>query len=75
MQIRATMSHHINFQKAWLGLIPLLEGPNGDLLLEQGSRPCRCDAMGTSSSCLTQQAVGGGHTHTEQVFAALLAQV
>ncbi len=36
--VRATMGHQICFHKAGLGLIPLLEGANGNLLLEQ--RPC-----------------------------------
>jgi hypothetical protein len=34
----STMGHQICFQKAGSGLIPLLEGADGDLLLEQRSR-------------------------------------
>ena len=35
--VSATMGHQIGFQKAWLDLIPLVKGANGDLVFEQGS--------------------------------------
>lgn len=35
--IAATMCHEIGFQKAWLIIVPLRKGADGDLMLEQGS--------------------------------------
>lgn len=44
LEAHATMGHEICFKKAGLGLIPLLEGADRNLLLEQGSRSCGEDA-------------------------------
>ena len=47
------MGDDIGFQEPRLRLIPLLEGAEGDLLLEQGSRTRRCQttlALGSGAS-------------------------
>jgi hypothetical protein len=44
IDVCATMSYHIRFQKTWLGLIPCLEGADGNLLLEQRSGSRRGEA-------------------------------
>ena len=69
------MSHHIRFQKAWVCLIPVLKGANGDLLLEQGACSCCREAIGASSSHLLEQAVGGGSAHGEQLLTANLREM
>jgi hypothetical protein len=32
----ATMGHQVGFHKSWGQVVPVLEGANGDLFLEQG---------------------------------------
>jgi hypothetical protein len=39
------MSDQVGFQKTWLDVVPLLEGTDGDLLLEQRSRSGCRDSM------------------------------
>ena len=58
LDIGATMSHQVCFQKAGSGLIPLLEGADRNLLLEQGSRSRGGKAMLTSFALRGQQAIG-----------------
>ena len=54
LDVYATMSRQIRFHKAGLGLIPLLEGADGNLLLEERSRSSRGETM------LTKFALRGG---------------
>ena len=45
LDVGATMGHQVRFQKTGSGLLPLLEGTDGNLLLEQGSRSRRGEAV------------------------------
>jgi hypothetical protein len=69
------MSDHIRFQKTGLRLIPLLEGANGDLLLEQGSSTSRRKATLTLYARPTQKTIGGGGTHRKKLAATGIGQV
>jgi hypothetical protein len=60
------------FQKAGSGLIPLLEGADGDLLLEQRSRSRGGEATLTLFALRGQQAIGCGCAHGKQLLAAFL---
>jgi hypothetical protein len=69
------MGNQIGFQKAGLGFIPLLEGTDGDLLFEQGSRTCGGDAMRALSSMRTQEAISRGSAHREELATTSIGQV
>ena len=73
--ISTTMGHQIRFQKAGSGLLPLLEGADGNLLLEQGSRSRGGKAALTSFALGTQQPIRRRRAHREQLPAALLSEV
>ncbi len=70
LDIGATMGHQVRFQKARSGLLPLLEGADWDLLLEQRSRSrggeaaltsvCAGSAGGDPPSLRSWKAVGCG---------------
>jgi hypothetical protein len=57
------------------GLIPLLEGADGNLLLEQRSRPCGGEAMLTQSTLRTQEAIRRCRAHGKELPAALFRDV
>src|SRR2546427_11796326 len=63
------------FQKAGLGLLPLLERADRDLLLEQRSRSCGGDAMQPQFALRGQQAIRCRRAHGKQLASALLCQV
>jgi hypothetical protein len=69
------MSNHIRFQKTGLRFIPLLEGANGDLLLEQGSGMCRGKTTLAMHARPTQETIGSGGTHREELAATGIGQV
>ena len=69
------MGDHIRFQETWLFLVPLLEGANGDLLFEQGSRTRRRQTTLTLCARPTQEAIGGRGTHGEELATASVRQV
>src|SRR5258708_3321555 len=75
LDICATMSHQVCFQKAGSGLLPLLEGADGNLLLEQRSRPCGREATLTSFALGAQEAIRRRRAHGEQLTAAFLREV
>src|SRR5258707_5242042 len=63
------------FQKAGLGLLPLLEGADRDLLLEQGSGTRGGEAALTRCALGTQETIRCGRAHGEQLVPALLRDV
>jgi hypothetical protein len=69
------MSDEIGFQETGLSFIPLLEGTNGNLLLEQGSGTRRCEATLTIGARPTQETIGGGGTHRKKLGATGVSQV
>jgi hypothetical protein len=69
------VGHQVRFQKAGSGLLPLLEGADRDLLLEQGSGSRRGEASRTSFALGTQEAIRCGHAPGEQLAAALLSDL
>src|SRR5205085_3597004 len=75
LDICATVGHQVCFQKAGSGLLPLLEGADGNLLLEQRSRSRRGEAMLTSFALRGQQAVSCGCAHGKQLPSALLGKM
>src|SRR5450755_78068 len=75
IKVRPTMSDHIHFQKTGLRLIPLLEGANGDLLLEQGSGTHRRKTTLTMGARPTQETIGGDSTHPEELPTTGIGQV
>jgi hypothetical protein len=75
LDVGATMSHEISFQKAGSGLLPLPEGADRDLLLEQRSRSRGGEAALTHLSLGTQQAIRCGSAHGKQLAATLLREV
>jgi hypothetical protein len=75
LDIHATMGHQVRFQKAGSGLLPLLEGADRDLLLEQRSRSRGGEAALTHLSLGTQQAIRCGCAHGKQLAATLLSEV
>jgi hypothetical protein len=66
------VGYQICFEKAGSGLIPLLEGADGDLLLEQG--PCsRCGEAPLASFTLrTQQTIRCSGAHAKELVTALI---
>jgi len=75
LNVSATMSHQVRLQKAGLGLIPLLERADGNLLLEQRSRSCGGNATLTQCALRTQEAVRCRCAHRKELAAALLCDV
>jgi hypothetical protein len=71
----ATMGHEVRFQKAGLGLIPLLEGADRNLLLQQSSRSRRGGAALTQFALRTQEAIRCCWARGEQLASVLLRQV
>src|SRR3954447_6710956 len=69
------MSHQIGFQKAGMGLIPLLERANGNLLLEQCASARRRKTTLPVCSRSTQKAVCGCGTHKEESAATGVHEV
>jgi hypothetical protein len=69
------MSHQIRFHKAGLGLIPLLEGADGNLLLEERSRSSRGETTLTKFALRGQQVIRGCCAHGEQLAAALFCEL
>jgi hypothetical protein len=65
----------VHLQKAGLGLLPLRECADRDLLLEQGASS-RCGEAALASFALgTQETIGCGCAHGKQLAAALLSKV
>ncbi len=62
------------FQNAGSGLIPLLEGADGDLLLEQRSRSRGGEATLTLFALRGHQAIGCCCAHGKQLLAAFLSR-
>ena len=75
IDVCATMGRPVRFQKTWSGLIPLLEGADRNLLLEQRSSSSRGEATLTHLALGTQEAICCRCTHGEQLPAALLSEV
>src|ERR1019366_1202834 len=75
IKVRPTMNDHIRFQKTGLPLIPLLEGANGDLLLEQGSGAGRRKTTLTMHARPTQETISSCGTHREELAATGIGQV
>ena len=75
LDVCATMSHQVRFQKAGLGLLPLLEGADGNLLLQQRSCSCRGEAALAQFALGTQEAIRCRRAHGEQLAAALLSEL
>ena len=69
------MGYQVHFQKARSVLIPVLEGADQHLLLEQRTRPCRGEATLTQYTLRTQEAIGRCRTHGKQLPTALLSEV
>ena len=69
------MSDHIGFQETRLGLIPLLESANGDLLFEQDSGPCCRKTTRTLCAMPTQKAISGRSAHREELAATGVRQM
>jgi len=69
--IGTTVGHKVRLQKARAGLLPLREGSDLDLLLEQGAGS-RCGEAALASFALgTQETIGCGCAHGKQLAAAL----
>src|SRR5437764_6640045 len=75
LDVGATMSHQICFQKAGSGFIPLLKGANRDLLLEQRSRSSGGEARTIQFALRGQQAIRRCRAQGKQLFSALLREV
>ena len=75
LDVGATMGHQVRFQKARSGLLPLLEGADRDLLLEQRSRSRRGEAALATFALGTQEAIRRRCAHGKQLAAALLGEV
>lgn len=60
--ISATMGHQIRFQKAGSGLLPHLEGADGNLLLEQGCGSCAGNTTLSQYALRTQETIRCGCT-------------
>jgi hypothetical protein len=71
LDVAATMSYEIRFQKAGLGLIPLLERANRNLLLQQRSRSRSRNAALTKFALRTQEAIRRRCAHGKQLASAL----
>jgi len=71
----AEPSPQIRLQKAGSGLISLLEGADGNLLLEQRSRSGRGETMPTQPALRGQQAIRSRSAHGKQLTSALLQDV
>lgn len=69
------MSYQIGFQKARSGLIPLLEGADGNLLLEQGSGSRGGKAMLAQCALRTQETIDRRYAHGKQLASALIRDV
>ena len=54
LDVHATVGHQVRFQKPGSGLLPLLEGTDRDLLLEERSRSRRGEATLTHPSLGTR---------------------
>jgi len=72
LDVGATMSYQVRFQKAGSSLLPLFKGADGDLLLEQGSCSRRGGTVLTSFALGTQQPIRRRRAHGEQLATALL---
>jgi hypothetical protein len=72
LDVCATMSYQVRLQKAGSGLLPLLEGADRDLLLEQRSRSRRREAMLNEFALRTQETIRCCCTHRKQLAATLL---
>jgi hypothetical protein len=69
------MGYQVPLQKAGLGLLPLRECADGDLLLAQGASS-RCGEAALASFALgTQETIGCDCAHGKQLAAALLSKV
>jgi len=75
LDLCATMGHQIHLQKARSSLLPLLEGADGNLLLQQRSDSSRGEATLTSFTLETQHTIRCRYAHREQLPAALLHQL
>ncbi len=75
LDVGATMSNQICFQKAGSGLIPLLEGADGNLLLQQRSSSCRRDAASTQFAPRGEPPIRRCRAHGKQLFPALLCDL
>jgi hypothetical protein len=75
LDVCATMGHQVHLQKAGSDLLPLLEGADRDLLLEQGSGSRRGEAALASFALGTQEAIGRRRAHGKQLPSALLQDV
>ncbi len=75
LNVGATMSHEIRFQKAGLGLLPLLERANRDLLLQQRSRSRGGEAALTHPSLGTQEAISCRCAHGKELASTVLCEV
>ena len=75
LNVGTTMGHQIRFQKTGSGLLPLLEGTDRNLLLEQRSRSRGGEAALTQLAQGTQEAIRRRCAHAEQLAAALLGEV
>jgi hypothetical protein len=73
--ISPTVGDQIDLQEARLGLVPLGECANGNLLLEQRTRFGRRTAARRRVPVGLQQAISGGGAHGEQVLTTLFAQL
>ena len=75
LQSPSTVGHQIDLQKARFGLVPLCEGPDRDLLFEQGTRFGGRKAMGMGVTMGLQEAICGSRAHREQLAAVFLAEL
>lgn len=75
LDVCTTMGYQVRFSKAGLGLLPLLERTDRDLLFEQRSRSRRGEAMTIHFALRTQQAICRRCAHGEKLAAALLSEV
>ena len=69
------MGNQVRFQKVGLGLIPFLEGADGNLLLEQGSSSRRGEAALTTFALRGEPPIRRRRTHGKQLPSALLRDV
>ncbi|HEX6110269.1 MAG TPA: hypothetical protein VFZ02_12725 [Ktedonobacteraceae bacterium] len=72
LDVGATMGHEIRYQKAGSGLIPLLEGADRNLLLQQRSRSCGGEVALTQFALRTLEAIRCRSAHGKQLASALL---
>lgn len=75
LDLGTAMSYQIGFQKARSGLIPLLEGADGNLLLEQGSGSRGGKAMLAQCALRTQETIDRRYAHGKQLASALIRDV